>query len=50
MDFSQAVQCKMWPSLCKCSFGYSETYFIALQVLDDHTICIIDNIHVKYNE
>jgi len=40
MDFSQAVQYKMWPSLCKCSFGYSETYFIALQ--DDRTF--------KYNE
>jgi len=41
MDFSQAVQYKKWPLLCKCSFGYSETYFIALQVLDDVLLALL---------
>jgi hypothetical protein len=44
IDFSQAAQYKIWPSVCKCLFGNSETYFVALQVLDDRTFGIIGNL------
>ncbi|KAE9528200.1 hypothetical protein AGLY_012622 [Aphis glycines] len=41
MDFSQTEQYKILPSLCKCLSGNSETYFAALDVLDDRTFGMV---------